>query len=159
MCPQCERRPPEVLCRQARAYRRTDVPRGRAAVRLDPVRSLRVRGLIAQCIETGLGPNFVRALGHPLPLLYLHHPERGSVAVARVRQAAVYLAHVACGLSFAEAGRLYGRDRSTAAHACRIIEDGRDEAAFDRLLGALEAAVRLGLRQVDPWLAERAPRR
>jgi hypothetical protein len=158
MCPQCERRLPENPCPRPRTRRRAEVPRGRAAVHLDPVRSLRVRGLIAQCIATGLGPSFVRILGQPLPLEYLHHPERGPVAVARVRQAAVYLAHVGCGLSFAESGRLYGRDRSTAAHACSIIEDSRDEVDFDRLMAALEAAVRLGLRQVDPWLAEQAPR-
>jgi hypothetical protein len=52
----------------------------------------------------------------------------------------MYLAHVAFGLSYSEVGRAFGRDRTTAAHACRLIEDRRDEPPVDALLGALEHA-------------------
>jgi hypothetical protein len=38
-----------------------------------------------------------------------------------------------------------GRDRSTIAHACRVVEARRDDAALDAAITALERAVRLFL--------------
>jgi hypothetical protein len=32
----------------------------------------------------------------------------------------------------------FGRDRSTAVHACRLIEDRRDDPSFDAVFDALE---------------------
>jgi chromosomal replication initiation ATPase DnaA len=52
----------------------------------------------------------------------------------------MYLAHVAFGLSLTEAGQLFGRDRSTAAHACRLMESRRDDPRMDTLLVRLEHA-------------------
>jgi chromosomal replication initiation ATPase DnaA len=52
----------------------------------------------------------------------------------------MYLAHVSFGLSYSEIGRAFGRDRTTAAHACQLIEDRRDDPAVDAVLGALENA-------------------
>ena len=43
----------------------------------------------------------------------------------------MYLAHVVCGLSLTEVGALFARDRTTAAHACRVVEDRRDDAELD----------------------------
>lgn len=60
------------------------------------------------------------------------------IDIARARQAAIYLARVVLRMTLRDAGRLYGRDRSTAAHACRVIEDLRDNHDFDRLLCTLE---------------------
>ena len=57
----------------------------------------------------------------------------------------MYLAHVAFGLNFTEVGRAFGRDRTTAAHACRAIEDRRDEARLDTALADLEHALRRDL--------------
>ena len=67
---------------------------------------------------------------------------RGCARVALARQVAMYLARVSLGLTLSEAGRLFGRDRTTAAHACRQIEDRRDDKDFDMLLDRLERAVR-----------------
>lgn len=67
---------------------------------------------------------------------------RGSSQAALARQVAMYLAHVVCGLSLTEVGRLYGRDRTTVAHACALVEDRRDDPIFDRAMSALEYAVR-----------------
>ncbi|MCO5129878.1 MAG: chromosomal replication initiator DnaA [Xanthobacteraceae bacterium] len=67
---------------------------------------------------------------------------RGAPRVAFARQVAVYLAHVSFGLSFAAIGRLFHRDRTTVAHACRVIEDRRDDRELDRRLTALERACR-----------------
>ncbi len=79
----------------------------------------------------------------------LFRATRGKARVALARQVAMYLAHVACGLSFTDVGLLFSRDRTTVAHACRVIEDRRDDPVFDRALELLEWVV--------PTLA--APRR
>ncbi len=57
----------------------------------------------------------------------LHAPGRGAARVAFARQVAIYLSHVRLGLSYSAAGRFFGRDRTTAAHACRVIEERREE--------------------------------
>ena len=61
-------------------------------------------------------------------------------AAAFARQIAMYLAHVGFGLSMAEVGRAFGRDRTTVVHACHLIEDRRDDVRFDQLLDHLEQA-------------------
>lgn len=55
----------------------------------------------------------------------------------------MYLAHVACGLSLTAAGKMFSRDRTTAAHACAVIEDLRDDPLTDRVLLNLEAILSL----------------
>jgi hypothetical protein len=66
---------------------------------------------------------------------------RGRAKVALARQVAMYLAHVSCGLTLTDTGKLFGRDRTTVAHACGVIEDRRDDPLFDRALDLLEWAV------------------
>lgn len=73
----------------------------------------------------------------------LHLPTRGPAPVARARQVAMYLAHVGCGLNLTEAGELFARDRTTASHACEIVERERDEPRFDRAIELLERVVRI----------------
>ena len=82
----------------------------------------------------------VAAVFH-IPLGELRAPTRGKAGVAFARQVAMYTAHVALGLSLTEVGRQFGRDRTTAAHACRLIEDRRDEKRVDRVLTAIETAL------------------
>lgn len=72
---------------------------------------------------------------------------RGSARAALARHVAIYLAHTGLGLSFTEAGRLFGRDRCTAAYACRQVEQRRDDMAMDRIVAALEVALRRGGRR------------
>jgi hypothetical protein len=69
----------------------------------------------------------------------LHSSSRGAAPVALARQYAMYLAHVGFSLSYTEIGRRYGRDRTTAAHACRVIEERRDDPFTDRRLMLLES--------------------
>jgi Bacterial dnaA protein helix-turn-helix len=66
---------------------------------------------------------------------------RGSRDAALARQVAMYLAHVGCGLSLTEVGRLFARDRTTVAHACERVEDRRESAPFDRALELLEGVL------------------
>lgn len=63
----------------------------------------------------------------------------GDIVLAR--QVAMYLSHVAFGLTFSEISLIFQRDRTTVAHACAAIEDLRDNPSFDRALFALENAL------------------
>ena len=92
--------------------------------------------------------------------LVLQQPSRGRARAALARQVAMYLAHVACGLSLTAVGRIFGRDRSTVSHACRRIEDAREAAIFDEAVAMLERSVRMIVRtspslRRDLELAER----
>ncbi len=73
----------------------------------------------------------------------LDSPLRQRAPVARARQLAVYLHHVAMGASLSDCAREFGRDRATIRHACARIEDLRDDPTFDdgamRLAAALVA--------------------
>jgi chromosomal replication initiation ATPase DnaA len=80
------------------------------------------------------------AAAFAVPVGEISATTRRSSGVALARQSAMYLAHVAFGLSLSEVGRGFGRDRTTAAHACRLIEERRDDPAVDAVLGGLEGA-------------------
>lgn len=80
-----------------------------------------------------------------VPIQEIHAGTRRTASVALARQSAMYLAHVALGLNFTDAGRAFGRARTTAARACRTIEDRREEARLDTALADLEHALRRDL--------------
>jgi chromosomal replication initiation ATPase DnaA len=84
----------------------------------------------------------------------LHAPGRGAAKVAFARQVAIYLSHVRLGLSYSAAGRFFGRDRTTAAHACRVIEERREEPSLDSLVDCLERALDMHL-QADTARSDR----
>jgi len=65
-------------------------------------------------------------------------PTRGSPQAAFARQASMYLAHVVLGCGFSEIGAVFDRDRTTVAHACRTVEERRDNPAIDAVLQSLE---------------------
>ena len=67
---------------------------------------------------------------------------RSSRRVSTVRQIGMYLAHTAAGLPLTKVAEYFGRDRTTAAHACRLIEDRRDDRKFDDQLTELEDLLR-----------------
>jgi chromosomal replication initiation ATPase DnaA len=82
------------------------------------------------------------ALAFDIPLAELEAPTRRRAPVALARQVAMYLVHVVYGQPLAEVGRAFGRDRTTAAHACRLVEDHRDDPRFDAIIEQLETALR-----------------
>ena len=82
----------------------------------------------------------VVAAAFAIPPGELRAPTRRSAPSALARQTAMYLAHVTFGLSLTEVGQMFGRDRSTAAHACRCTESRRDDPDMDTLLVGLERA-------------------
>lgn len=67
---------------------------------------------------------------------------RARAPAARARQIAMYLAHVGFSWPLARVAAAFGRDRTTASHACHRIEDLRDDAVFDARLAAMEACLR-----------------
>ncbi len=67
---------------------------------------------------------------------------RNHARAARARQVAMYLTYVAWQWPLARIGVAFGRDRTTAGYACRLIEDLRDDRAFDAMLDRLEACLR-----------------
>jgi len=103
--------------------------------------SIHIRQIVEHCVTSVLrvSPFALRSLS------------RRQSHVALARQMAMYLAHVACGLSLTEVGVLFQRDRTTVAHGCSVIEDLRDDPGMDRLLINLEAALtalrRSGIRE------------
>nr|WP_305888878.1 helix-turn-helix domain-containing protein [Parvularcula maris] len=58
--------------------------------------------------------------------------------IAHARQVAMYLLHTVFGGTYEQAGMHFRRDRTTVKHACSMIEDERDDPAFDRKLEFLE---------------------
>lgn len=80
----------------------------------------------------------------------LEAPTRRSREAAFARQAAMYLAHIAFELSLTRVAQAFGRDRSTAAHACHRIEDQRDDHGFDEYMDALEACLRAAPQPGEP---------
>jgi len=73
---------------------------------------------------------------------------RATAKAARARQMAMYLAHVGYAWPMARVAAAFGRDRTTASHACHRIEDLRDDAAFDTQLSAMESCLR---QAPEPW--------
>ena len=83
------------------------------------------------------------------PLLALLAVPRGPAAVAEARQTAMYLLGTCCGLTHVDVGRLFGRDRTTVAYAAKSIEERREDPSFDRILNALEHALRWELARLS----------
>lgn len=68
---------------------------------------------------------------------------RGSSQIARARQIAMYLLHISLCMSYSTVAKLFGRDRTTVAHACRTIEDLRDIPASDDAILKMEGILEL----------------
>jgi chromosomal replication initiation ATPase DnaA len=76
----------------------------------------------------------------------LRKPGRTADSISRVRQIAMYVAHVVLRLTQGEVGRGFGRDRTTVIHACHIVEDLRDDAEFDRAVSMVERIAHAAFR-------------
>jgi chromosomal replication initiation ATPase DnaA len=76
-----------------------------------------------------------------VPVEDLQSRTRRNASAALARQVAMYVCHVSLGLSFSDVGALFGRDRTTASHACKVIEERRDDRGFDEFMKRVEEAV------------------
>ena len=63
-------------------------------------------------------------------------------AVSRARQISIYLAHVTLAWPLARVAFAFGRDRTTAGNAVRVIEELRDDPVIDGRIADLEACIR-----------------
>jgi len=61
--------------------------------------------------------------------------------LCHVRQIAMYACHTALQLTQQDIAGGFGRHRSTVAHACMIVEQRRDDTAFDDFVSAIERTV------------------
>lgn len=95
-------------------------------------RDLAAAALITQMVafSTGIDAEEIAAGG------------RSRADAARARQIAMYLAHTALSWPLWRVGLAFGRDRTTAGHACGVVEEMRDDRLFDTRLEALEASLR-----------------
>lgn len=73
-----------------------------------------------------------------IPSKELRQTGRTGADVSRVRQIAMYVTHVALGISMAEVARGFARERTTVRYACQLIEDMRDDVDFDRVIVTTE---------------------
>ena len=76
-----------------------------------------------------------------LPKADLLAKGRGKRRISQARHLAIYLAHTSFGLGFSQLAPLFGRDRASLRHACRQIEDLRDDASFDAALARIEQSL------------------
>lgn len=121
------------------ALLKTESKRHRAGNK--PVLLLRDEGLLqARCRHVEACIAMVFAIPHHA----IRCTTRGKAGVARARQVAMYLSHTSLALSLTQVGHLFERDRTTVGHACRLVEDLRDDRDFDQLIACLEKAVRAG---------------
>lgn len=82
------------------------------------------------------------ALATGVPAAQMRSPTRNHARAARARQIAMYLAYVSYSWPLARVGKAFGRDRTTAGYACRLVEDLRDDHGFDATLERLEDCLR-----------------
>ncbi len=73
-----------------------------------------------------------------VPPVRLLEQQRGMARVAEARQLAMYLMHVVDGCLYAEIGGVFGRDRTTVAHACAAVEERREVLRYDEAVSRLE---------------------
>lgn len=79
------------------------------------------------------------ALALCVPLKQLISSSRCKADIALACQIAMYLAHTQFSMAMTEVGLAFKRDRTTVSHACRLVEDKRDDDTFDLTLSQLEA--------------------
>ena len=117
--------------------------RGGDAARRGRRRSSGVRREMERSVESCRLLETVVARAYGLGVAQLRAESRGHAPVAFARQVAMYVAHVWFGLSLSEVGRRFGRDRTTVAHGCRVVEERRDDPQVDRVICAIETSADL----------------
>ncbi|CAL4868901.1 Chromosomal replication initiator protein DnaA [Asticcacaulis sp. MM231] len=82
------------------------------------------------------------ALAAGVPAAQIRSETRNNARAARARQIAMYLAYVSFQWPLARIGAAFGRDRTAAGYACRLVEDLRDDRGFDSRLDRLETCLK-----------------
>lgn len=82
------------------------------------------------------------ALATDIPAQDIAARRRSTLAATRARQITIYLAHVGLAWPLWRVAAAFNRDRTTAGHAIRIVEELRDDPSFDGQMTGLEACLR-----------------
>lgn len=103
-----------------------------------------IAGLDVPAVPSGIACRIVRQLVLEMTAMASERPlwRRDSRrSTCHVRQISMYVCHVVLQLSLSDIGAAFGRDRTTVGHACNVVEDRRDDAAFDAFVSAIERVV------------------
>lgn len=65
--------------------------------------------------------------------------------ITHVRQVGMYIAHVILSIPYGTIAIAFGKDRTTVAHACRVVEERRDAQEYDRFIEFCERCVSAAL--------------
>lgn len=76
-----------------------------------------------------------------VPIADMMSKTRENAKAAFARQIAAYIAHTTLSISYTQVAEFFYRDRTTIAHACKTIEDRRDDQCFDAKLCVVENLV------------------
>jgi chromosomal replication initiation ATPase DnaA len=98
----------------------------------DPRRDRLMAGFVTQLVSLATG----------IPAAEINTARRTTNAAVRARHLAIYLTHITFHWPLHRVAYAFGRDRTTCGHACRKIEDLRENVDFDRRLAELEACLR-----------------
>ncbi len=90
-----------------------------------------------------------------MPRTALYADTRCRKTIAFARQVAMYLAHVSLSYPLKQIAGHYGRDRTTVAYACRVVEDRREEEETELLVNSLESALET-MMLITPLTCRRA---
>lgn len=84
----------------------------------------------------------VAAHSFGIPLDAIIASETGSDQAVKARQVAMYLSRTVLKLGAREIARAFRRTHPAVLHACRRIEEAREDPAFDRTVEWLESFLR-----------------
>lgn len=79
------------------------------------------------------------ALEFGVPDIEVWSQTKGTSRSSFARQIAMYLTHIVYEINLSRVARTFNRDRSTASHACKVVEESRDDDLIDEKLISLEA--------------------
>lgn len=69
------------------------------------------------------------------------HMAAWRISLCHVRQIAMYLCRVALSMRYRDIAAGLGRDRSTVMHSCEVVENRRDDKAYDGFIDRCERCV------------------
>jgi chromosomal replication initiation ATPase DnaA len=78
------------------------------------------------------------ALEFGIPDIEVYSRTKGNSRSSFARQTAMYLIHIVYEINLSRVARTFNRDRSTASHACRVVEESREDPIMDEKLMRLE---------------------
>lgn len=73
-----------------------------------------------------------------IPRKALLQANRGTAEISLARQTAMYLMHTVLSRSYHDVSDYFGRDRTTVSHACRLVEDLRDDSEYEKQVTQME---------------------